>query len=99
MTGRWVGHLGTNNNKTDTVVIKEHRGTDMLNKDQYKPKHMYVHKTILKQITIECFKKIGHVGTSQVDMFQENVIIMSESLMSIFLIHHRQNVIEIFSFF
>ena len=38
MTGRWVGHLGTNNNKTDTVVIKGQRGTDMLNKGQYKPK-------------------------------------------------------------
>ena len=38
MTGRVVGHLGTNNNKTDTVVIKGHRGTDMTNKDQYKPK-------------------------------------------------------------
>ena len=33
MTGRWVGHLGT-----DTVVINGHRGTGMLNKDQYKPK-------------------------------------------------------------
>ena len=38
MTGMWVGHLGTNNNKTDTVVKKGHRGIDMLNKGQYKPK-------------------------------------------------------------
>jgi len=38
MTGCLQGHLGTNNNKTDTVVIKGHRGTDMLNKGQYKPK-------------------------------------------------------------
>ena len=41
----------------------------------------------------------SHVGTSQVDMFQENMIIMSEGLMSIFLIHYSQYVIEIFGFF
>ena len=97
MTGRWVGHLGTNNNKTDTVVIKGHRGTDMLNKDQYKPK-TYI-KLFLNQLVQNVLKKFGHVGTSQVDMFQENVIIMSESLMSIFLINHSQYVIEIFGFF
>ena len=60
MTGMWVGHLGTNDNKTDTVVIKGHRGTDMLNKGQYKPKTCI--QTILKPITIECFKQIWSCG-------------------------------------